>query len=256
MIPSIDQLPAGKKIFFASDFHLGTPSVEESFIREKKIVRWLDAIKDQAFAVFLVGDIFDFWFEYKHSIPKGFIRFQGKIAELTDAGIPVYFFSGNHDMWMFDYFTKELNVPVFHHPQQFKIGAHQFYVGHGDGLGPKDYTYKLLKILFRSAICQWLFARIHPNFGIGIADAWSKKSRITNTAKEDKFLGDNEWLLVYAREIQAKQAHHFYVFGHRHLPLDVPVAENSKYINLGEWVNHYTYAVYDGETLKLETFEN
>jgi UDP-2,3-diacylglucosamine hydrolase len=256
MIPSIDKLPEGKKLYFASDFHLGTPSQEQSLQREKKIVRWLDEIKDQTAALFLVGDIFDFWFEYKHSIPKGFIRFQGKIAEFTDAGIPVYFFSGNHDMWMFDYFTKELNVPIFHHPQRFSVGDHWFYVGHGDGLGPKDYTYKLLKILFRSPICQWLFARIHPNFGIGIADAWSKRSRITNSVKDDVFLGDDEWLLVYAKAMQLKQNNQFYIFGHRHLPLDVQVAEDSKYINLGEWVNNYTYAVYDGKTLNLQTFEN
>lgn len=256
MIPSIDKLPEGKKIFFASDFHLGVPSYEKSLEREKKVVRWLDSIKDQAFAVLLVGDIFDFWFEYKHAIPKGFVRFQGKIAELTDSGIPVYFFSGNHDMWMFDYFKKELNVPIFHKPQQFKVGNDSFYVGHGDGLGPKDYTYKLLKIFFRSPVCQWLFARIHPNLGIGIADAWSKRSRISSSAKEDVFLGENEWLLVYAREIQQQQKHNYYVFGHRHLPMDVPVDEQSKYVNLGEWVHHFTYAVYDGTELKLQTFES
>lgn len=255
MIPPIDTLPEGKKIFFASDFHLGVPSYEKSLDREKKIVRWLDSIKDQAFAVFLVGDIFDFWFEYKHAIPKGYVRFQGKIAEFTDAGIPVYFFTGNHDMWMFDYFTKELNVPVFRKPQRFKVGEHWFYVGHGDGLGPKDYTYKLLKIFFDSKICQWLFARIHPNLGIGIADTWSKRSRISSSKNEDVFLGEDEWLLIYSREIQIQQKNNFYIFGHRHLPLDVPVDEQSRYVNLGEWVHHFTYGVYDGEKLKLEVFE-
>jgi UDP-2,3-diacylglucosamine hydrolase len=156
---------------------------------------------------------------------------------------------------MFDYFTKELNVPIFHQPQRFQVGNQWLYVGHGDGLGPKDFTYKLLKIFFRSPVCQWLFARIHPNLGIGIADAWSKKSRISSSAKEDVFLGDHEWLLVYAKEIQKQQHNDFYIFGHRHLPLDVEVDSTSRYVNLGEWVHHFTYGVYDGSQLKLVTFE-
>ena len=131
----------------------------------------------------------------------------------------------------FDYFTKELNVSIFHHPQRFKVGDDWFYVGHGDGLGPNDYTYKLLKILFRSPICQWLFARIHPNFGIGIADAWSKRSRITNSIKDDVFLGEEEWLLVYAKAMQLKQNNQFYIFGHRHLPMEIQLTKKSKYIN-------------------------
>ncbi|WP_114778388.1 UDP-2,3-diacylglucosamine diphosphatase [Botryobacter ruber] len=252
----IKALAPGKKVYFASDFHLGTPDAETSKARELKIVRWLDEIKQDAQAIFLVGDIFDFWFEYKHAIPRGFIRLQGKLAELTDAGIPVMFFTGNHDMWMFDYFTKELNIPIYREPISTTLGGKTFYIGHGDGLGPGDHTYKLLKRVFSNKLCQWLFARIHPNTGIGIANSWSRRSRISNNEKDEAFLGDDEWLVQYAKEVEAAQHHDYYVFGHRHLPLDLPIGDKSRYVNLGEWVNFCSYAVYDGESLKLMHFEN
>ncbi|MDX5346394.1 MAG: UDP-2,3-diacylglucosamine diphosphatase [Hymenobacteraceae bacterium] len=255
MISSISSLPAGKKIYFASDFHLGVPDAESSLAREKKIVRWLEQCRHDAEAIFLLGDIFDFWFEYKHAIPKGYVRLQGKLAELTDSGLPVYFFTGNHDMWMFDYFTKELNIPVLRHPVSVQLGNKLFHIGHGDGLGPKDYTYKLLKQVFANKACQWLFARIHPNTGIGLANFWSRRSRISNTKEDEKFLGDEEWLVIYCKELEQQQHHDFYVFGHRHLPLDIPIAANSRYINLGEWVNFCSYAVYDGTDVQIKHFE-
>lgn len=256
MIPNISHLPEGKKIYFASDFHLGTPSLEKSFAREKKIIKWLDEIKPTTHALFLVGDIFDFWFEYKHAIPKGFTRFLAKIAEFTDAGIPVYFFTGNHDMWMFDYFEQELNVKILYKPVSFSVGEKQFYVGHGDGLGPKDYSYKLLKWFFASKVCQFLFARVHPNFGIGLATMWSRRSRLSNTVKDDIFLHDKEWLYIYSNEVEAKKHHDYYIFGHRHLPLEMQLKnENARYVNIGEWVNYYTYGVYDGNNLELLKYE-
>ena len=256
MISSHLKLEPGKKVFFASDFHLGVPDAASSLAREKKIVRWLDSIKAEAQAIFLLGDIFDFWFEYRHAIPKGCIRIQGKLAELTDSGIPVYFFTGNHDMWMFDYFTHELNIPVIRKPISMTIGQQKFHIGHGDGLGPKDHTYKVLKKVFANPVSQWLFARIHPNAGIGLANFWSRRSRISNTKADEIFHGeDREWLVTYCKETEAKEHHDFYVFGHRHLPLDIRIGENSRYLNLGEWVNYCTYAVYDGHDLKLEHFE-
>jgi UDP-2,3-diacylglucosamine hydrolase len=255
MIPPIKYISPGKKIFFASDFHLGAPNAEESLVREKKIVAWLDSIKKEAEAIFLVGDIFDFWFEYKHSIPKGYIRFQGKLAELRDLGIPVYMFTGNHDMWIFDYFTQELSIPVFRKPKEFSAGNKKFMIGHGDGLGPKDYTYKFIKKIFENKVCQWLFGVIHPNIGIAFANYCSRSSRIAQNRKEDKFLGEEEWLLIYCKEIQKKNHHDFYIFGHRHLPLDIAIDDKSRYVNLGEWVNYFTYAVFDGQELKLNKFE-
>ncbi|HTF19910.1 MAG TPA: UDP-2,3-diacylglucosamine diphosphatase [Chryseolinea sp.] len=247
----------GKKIYFASDFHLGVPTPEASLEREKKIVRWLDSIKDDAHSIYLLGDIFDFWFEYRHTIPKGFIRLQGKLAELRDANIPIQFFTGNHDMWMFDYFEKELAIPVHRDPRQLTVGGQKLMIGHGDGLGPGDFQYKIIKKFFNSRLCQWLFARLHPNLGIGIAKYWSRKSRISNDQKgEEQFKGEeDEYLLIYCREVEQREHHDFYIFGHRHLPLDIRIGESSRYINLGEWVNFNTYGVYDGRTVELKTFK-
>lgn len=251
-IPSLNH----KKIFFASDFHLGVPTHEESLQREKRIVKWLDSIKEEAHSIYLLGDIFDFWFEYKHAIPRGFIRLQGKLAELRDAGIPIIFFTGNHDMWMFDYFPTELGIPVYRDPQVLLVGDQKLLIGHGDGLGPGDTTYKFIKKFFNSRLCQWLFARLHPNLGIGIANYWSRKSRITNMKREEKFEGEEgEFLWAYCNEVEKKDHYDFYVFGHRHLPLDLKIGERSRYINLGEWVHFSTYAEYDGKNVSLKTYQ-
>lgn len=254
MLESITDLK-GKKIFFASDFHLGVPDHKSSLERERRIVRWLDSIKDQAHAIYLLGDIFDFWFEYKHTIPKGFIRLQGKLAELTDAGIPVIFFTGNHDMWMFDYFPEQLGIPIYRKPQPLRVGNQTLLIGHGDGLGPGDHVYKILKKFFDSKVCQWLFARLHPNLGIGIASYWSRKSRIGNMKSEEKFEGEEgEFLWSYCNDVESKQHYDFYIFGHRHLPLELKIGERSRYVNLGEWVRFNTYAVYDGQDVYLKVF--
>lgn len=250
-------LPDHKKIFFASDFHLGVPDAKSSHEREHRIVLWLDSIKAEAHSIYLLGDIFDFWFEYRHTIPKGFIRVQGKLAELSDAGIPIYFFTGNHDMWMFDYFKKEMGITIYRDTLVMNVNGQKLLIGHGDGLGPGDATYKILKNFFNSSLCQWLFARIHPNLGMSIAHYWSRKSRIANTKNEEKFQGEgNEFLLTYCKELEKKVHHDFYIFGHRHLPLDLKVGEQSRYINLGEWVHFNTYAVYDGRNVELKTFKS
>ena len=247
-------LEAGKKVYFVSDFHLGVPNYESSLDREKKIVRWLSLLQKDAAALFLMGDVFDFWFEFKHVIPKGFVRLQGKLAELTDAGIPVYWFTGNHDMWIFDYFTKELTIPIFRDPERFSINNKTFYIGHGDGLGPGDGFYKFIKNVFRNRFFQEWFRITPPSIGMGIAHYWSRSSRITGLKKE-KFLGDDEWLLAFSKKQEAIAHNDYYIFGHRHLPLDLAVADNSRYINLGEWVNYFTYAVFDGESVKLLEFK-
>jgi UDP-2,3-diacylglucosamine hydrolase len=245
-----------KKIFFASDFHLGAPDEKSSKEREKKIISWLNEIEDQAAAIFLVGDIFDFWFEYEHVVPKGFIRFIGKIADLRDKNIPVFFFTGNHDLWMKDYFTKELGIPVYHFPIEITVDKHKFLVGHGDGLGPGDKSYKIIKKFFTNPICQWAFKWLHPDLGMRIAHKWSGNSRITNLAKnENEFKGEDEWLWAYCKQVEQSRHFDYYVFGHRHLPLDLPVGPKSRYYNLGEWVSQFTYGEFDGKEFKIKKYE-
>jgi len=246
-----------KKIYFASDFHLGSDAKYSSREREHQIVRWLDSIRADAEAIYLVGDIFDFWFEYKTVVPKGYVRLLGKLAELRDAGIPIFFFIGNHDMWMFKYFEEELGIPIYRKPIVEKLKGKTFFIGHGDGLGPGDHGYKFLKKVFSNPLCQWLFARLHPNFAIGLANFWSNRSRDSNPA-EEKFLGeDKEWLLQYANRKLDTVAADFFVFGHRHLPIDYTLKNGtSRYINLGEWMNYNSYACFDGETMEVCFFEN
>ncbi|TAE49217.1 MAG: UDP-2,3-diacylglucosamine diphosphatase [Cytophagia bacterium] len=253
----INLLPQ-KKIFFASDFHLGAPDFDTSLTREKKIIRWIEKNENEIGVLFLVGDIFDFWFEYKSAVPKGYTRLLGKIATLTDKNIPVYFFTGNHDLWMFQYFEKELGVKVLHQPTSFKINDTKFHIGHGDGLGDGDYGYKWLKILFTSRLAQWLFGWLHPNIGVGLASYLSRKSRAKNLKKgvDNRFFGNQEWILGYCEQIETKNKHDFYVFGHRHLPIDWTMKNNkSRYINLGEWFYYDSFASFDGNNLVLEAFE-
>lgn len=242
----------GKKIYFASDFHLGVPTDEKSREREQKVISWLEQIKSDAEEIFLVGDVFDFWFEYKKAIPKGFVRFQGKIAELTDAGIKVHWFTGNHDMWIFDYIPDELGVQLHRSPIQREWNGKKFFIGHGDGLGPGDKGYKFIKKVFSNKVSQWLFARFHPNFGIGMAHFWSKRSRLATGNDDFKYLGDDkEWLLIYCKEQLEKEHFNYFIFGHRHLALDKKVGEGSRYINLGEWIHAPHYAAFDGQELEL-----
>lgn len=246
-----------KNIYFASDFHLGAPDYESSRKREQKIVEWLNYIKADCAELYLVGDLFDFWFEYKKAIPKGYIRLQGKLAEFVDSGIPVHIFTGNHDMWMFDYLPKEIGVKLYREPIHKEYGGKKFLIGHGDGLGPGDHGYKFIKKVFANPFSQWLFARLHPNLGIGMADYWSGKSRRANRGEDEKFLGEeNEWLAIYCREYLKKEHIDFFIFGHRHLPLDLKVGEESRYLNLGEWMNYQTYAVFDGKELKLKEWKS
>ncbi len=244
-----------KKVFFASDFHLGAPDNESSKIREDKIIQWLAEIEDEAAAIFLVGDIFDFWFEYDQVVPKGYIRFLGKISALRDKNIPICFFTGNHDLWMNNYFTEELGIPVHHHPIELQIENKKFLIGHGDGLGPGDKQYKVMKKFFTNKTLQWIFKWIHPDFGIRLAQKWSGSSRISNQLKnEDVFQGEDEFLWQYCRSIQENRHFDYYVFGHRHLPLDLPVGKSSRYFNLGEWVTQCNYGVFDGNTFKIKAF--
>jgi UDP-2,3-diacylglucosamine hydrolase len=241
------------KIYFASDFHLGIPNKEKSLEREKLIVQWLDEIKKDAAEIYLMGDMFDFWFEYRNTVPKGFTRLLGKIAEICDSGIPVSVFTGNHDMWMFDYLQDELGVNIFRKPVVREFYGKRFFLAHGDGLGPGDHGYKFIKKIFANPLCQWLFARIHPNTGIGIANFWSRRSRMANGVK-DEFKGEeNEYLINFVKDTLKKEHYDYFIFGHRHLPMQMQIG-NAEYLNLGEWVNYSTYAVFDGNKLELKHY--
>ncbi len=241
-----------KKIYFLSDFHLGIPNHEESLKREKKIVAFLNQAQQDAQCFFILGDMFDFWFEYKHVVPKGYVRLLGKLAEITDNGIPIYFFVGNHDMWMKDYFQKELGVTVFFEPQTFTIQNKSFYIGHGDGLGPGDKKYKMLKKIFRNPCCKWLFGSLHPRWAIGLANYCSRKSRAATGSANARFLGvQNEWLIQHCKNVLQQTHYDFFIFGHRHLPIDFVLNDKSNYINLGDWMQYFSYAVFDGSDVAL-----
>jgi len=249
------QIPAGKKIYFLSDFHLGVPNAAASLEREKLIIRFLDEIFDQTAALFIVGDMFDFWYEYKKVVPKGYVRLLGKLAAFTDAGIPVHFFVGNHDMWMKDYFQQELGIPVYFEPKDFEFNGLKLHIGHGDGLGPGDHKYKMLKKVFRNPVCQWLFGIIPSRIGIGTADYFSQKSRSATGHTEEVFLGEEkEWLITYSKEVLQQKKVDFFVFGHRHLPIDFRLTDSSRYINLGDWIHFFTYAALDGQEMTVQSY--
>ena len=244
-----------KKIYFASDQHFGAPTIEKSKVREQKFVKWLDEIKSDAEILFLLGDLFDFWFEYKKVVPKGFVRVLGKLAELKDSGIEIHFFVGNHDLWMRDYFETELNIPVYFKPQEFTLHNKTFLIGHGDGLGPGDNGYKRMKKVFTNPLSKWLYRWLHPDIGVGLAQHLSVKNKLISGDEDVKFLGEeNEWLVLYCKKKLTEKQYDYFVFGHRHLPLEIAVSENSKYINTGDWVIYFTYGVFDGEELMLKTY--
>jgi len=243
-------------IYFLSDFHLGAPDAASSLLREKRIVAFLDSIKNNTSELFILGDLFDFWFEYKKVVPKGYVRILGKLAEISDAGIIIHFFVGNHDMWMKDYFQKELNIKVYFEPASFEFGEKKFLIGHGDGLGPGDKGYKRLKKIFRNPLSQWLFGILPPVLGIGLANYFSQKSRAQTGTSEEKFLGeDKEWLIAYCKEILKSKKYDYFIFGHRHLPIDFKLNESSRYINLGDWLKFDSYGFFDDLEFELKYYK-
>ncbi len=249
------QTSENKKVYFASDQHLGAPTHEASLPREKKFVAWLDEVKKDAEVIFLLGDLFDFWFEYKTVVPKGFVRVLGKLAEIRDAGIPIYFFVGNHDLWMRDYFETELNIPVYYEPQEFEINGKLFFIGHGDGLGPGDKGYKRMKKVFTFPLFQWLFRWLHPDWGMKLGQYFSVKNKLISGDEDAKFLGnENEWLVQYCHRKLTEKHYDYFIFGHRHLPLEIELNEKSQYINLGDWIQYYTYGEFM-KTFKLKEYK-
>jgi UDP-2,3-diacylglucosamine hydrolase len=244
----------GKKIFFASDVHLGLNTFEKSLEREKRFIKWLDKIKPECQVLFLLGDIFDFWYEYNKVIPRGFTRFLGKLSEFTDSGIEVHLFTGNHDIWMFDYLPAETGVILHRRLVSLKINNKSFILGHGDGVCPEDRGYRILRSIFTNKIMQFLFSRLHPNLALWFGHRWSRHSRISKGISE-KYLGDDkEFQVIYAKRfLQHSQANYF-IFGHRHHPMNLKLNETSHLINLGEWIHANSFASFDGLEAKLEFF--
>jgi len=245
-----------KHTYFASDFHLGVAAADDSITREKKIVRWMDQISDSVEEIYLLGDVFDYWFEYGSVIPKGFSRIFAKIRELRDAGIPMYYFTGNHDMWMFKYMEEEYGIPIYREPIIREIQGKKVYMAHGDGLGPGDYGYKVIKKIFDNGMCKWLYARIHPNTGLWIMKQFSHSSRAMTSEEEKNFNVEKEWTLQYAQEhIKSHEDIDYYIMGHRHLPIQYSLTNNSEYINIGDWLYHYSYGKMEAGKLSIEFFE-
>jgi len=241
-----------KKSYFVSDVHLGAPDYDDSLKREKRLVKWLQSIEHDAENLFILGDIFDMWFDYKHVVPRGYVRLLGQLANMSDAGINIHYFIGNHDMWIFDYFEKEIGLIVYREPKEFTLNGVKILMGHGDGLGNGDLGYKFIKKVFASQLNQWLFARLHPNFALGTAHFFSKRSRISNGNFEEHYEGDDKEILVqYCKQTLKKEHFDYFIFGHRHIAMDISVGKNSRYINLGEWVKKPHIAVFDGSKLEL-----
>jgi UDP-2,3-diacylglucosamine hydrolase len=245
------------KTYFASDFHLGTDALLSSIERERMIVKWMDSIADDAGQIFLVGDVFDYWFEYKKVIPKSYSRLFGKIAELKDSGIPIFYFTGNHDMWMFKYMEEEFGIPILREPVTRIIAEKKFFIGHGDGLGPGDQGYKLIKSVFSNPVCQHMYSWLHPDIGIPMMRFFSGTSRKSNPSATDFYGTDQEWLVQFCENQLEKEEVDYFVFGHRNLPINFTLKNGrSRYINLGDWLVHQSYATFDGNNLELQFFEN
>jgi UDP-2,3-diacylglucosamine hydrolase len=248
-----------KRVYFASDFHLGIPDHNSSLEREMKIVKWLEECRKDASEIFLMGDIFDFWFEYRSVVPKGYIRLLGKLAEIVDQGVPVHLFTGNHDIWAFGYLSEEVGIQLHREPEIREFWGRRFYLAHGDGLGPGDNGYKFLKKVFSNRLNQWLFRWMHPDIGAAMALYFSRKSRTANMIKEGRkeTIGDiqNEMLYKYCKELIARGPDvDFFVFGHRHLPADHAIEPNKRLIILGDWLVNFSYAVFDGTDLQLKYY--
>lgn len=247
----------GNKIYFVSDLHLGAPALRNNKERERVFVDWLQSIRNDVSILFLMGDYFDFWFEYKKVVPKGFVRSLAALAELCDRGVRVHFFTGNHDIWAFDYLSKEIGMTVHTDTVRMEILGKKFFLSHGDDLGQKDFGYQLIKNFFHNRIAQWAFAKIHPDFSFRFAHYWSKKSRLSYKNDDHGFKGiESEEQYKYARSVLEKEHFDYFVFGHRHILLNEPVSAGSRLIILGDWIRKFSYGVYDGTDFKLETIDS
>lgn len=250
-------LEEGKSVYFASDMHLGAGGHLNTRDRERLLVDWLRDIRPSCGALVLCGDVFDFWYEWKNVVPKGYVRIMGEIASFADAGIPVYFFTGNHDMWAKNYFPEELGVVQYYDPVEMDISGKRFFIGHGDGLGPGDHKFKTMKSLFKNRVARWMFSHLlHPDFALDVAGYFSRRSRAATGTGDKTYLGnDREWLHMFCMGKLGKGEYYdYFIFGHRHLALDKPLPGGSRYINLGDWLTYFTYGQWDGSEFYLKEY--
>jgi UDP-2,3-diacylglucosamine hydrolase len=244
----------GKKIYFISDLHLGAQALKDNRERELLFVDWLQSIRSDASMLVILGDYFDFWFEYKKVVPKGFVRSLGALASFCDSGIPVHFFTGNHDIWAFDYLAEEVGMQVHHNNLSIELQGKKFFLSHGDDLGKKDFGYQLIKNFFHNRLAQWAFAKIHPDLSFRLAHYWSKKSRLSYKHGDRPFKTiEAEEQYLFAIGAEAKEHFDYYIFGHRHIVLNEQIAENSRLIILGDWIRKFSYGVFDGDEFTIET---
>ncbi len=244
------------KVYFASDFHLGVPNREESLVREKLVVEWLEEVRKDATEIYLLGDVFDYWWEYKHVVPRGYARLLGKLSEICDSGIPVHFFIGNHDIWTFGYLESEVGMKVYKKPIEIEMQGKKLFVGHGDGLGSGEPMYKFMKAVFHHPFPQWFWTRLHPNFTVGLASYFSRRSRMAHSEGDQAFHDEGEYLTQFAKETLKSKHFDYFIFGHRHLPLDIDLGSGSRYMNIGEWVNARSYGVMENGQFKLKYFKS
>lgn len=246
-----------KNIYFLSDAHLGSLAIEHSRTQERRLVNFLDQIKDKAAAIYLLGDMFDFWYEFKTVVPKGYTRFLGKLSELTDMGVEIHFFTGNHDIWCDDYLEKECGLIIHKKPLTTELYGKEFYLAHGDGLGDPDKKFQFLRSLFHNKILQALYSCIHPRWSIAFGLNWAKHSRLKReNGKEPDYMGeDKEYLVLYTKEyLKSHPDINYFIYGHRHIELDLQLSKTSRVLILGDWISLFTYAVFDGEHLFMEQY--
>lgn len=244
------------KIYFVSDVHLGAPAFKNNRQREMRFARWLDSINEDVEELYLMGDIFDFWWEYKKVVPRGFTRILGRIANLTDRGIPVYFFPGNHDLWVFDYLPTELGVTVQREEIIKEIGGKKFFLAHGDGLDVEDVGYNRLKKIFTNKTLQWWYSRLHPNFALNIAHKWSGSSRTSKLKREEVFDISKDGIYKFAQSYSKQESIDYFIFGHRHQMANVPLTDSANFVLLGDWITNFSYGVFDGEKFELKKYKD
>ena len=246
-----------KNIYFLSDAHLGSWAIDHRRMQERRLVRFLDSIKDKAAAVYLLGDMFDFWYEYKYVVPRGYTRFLGKLSELADMGVEVHFFTGNHDIWAYNYLERECGVILHKQPQTIELYGKIFYLAHGDGLGDPSKSFKVIRSIFHNKVCQWLFSGLHPRWGLWFGQAWAKHSRLKHEAEGvPPYMGeDREHLVLYTKKyIQYHSNVDYFIYGHRHIELDLQLTKKARVLILGDWISQFTYVVWDGQHLFMQQY--